>query len=128
MERIVIIFLSTALLALFFSRLHFHFHFTLELSRESRSRWKVPAIRHEETKREPKAAPIHPGEGGSRRPVISRSDAMVLVRTQCEKDLSSALVNLGVDKQKAGKLAKQALLEGGEDFDSRIKWAVQHAA
>ena len=136
--------LGALLLALFVSRTHFHFHFSLEMSRESKSRWQSPTPqslgKYTETRRDGQGA--LPGEG--RRPariqaiadlgvtaVRAIADSRVTAqidqaRKKAQSDIESALVNLGVEKRKAGRIAAESLGEG-KDFEGRIKWAINRA-
>ncbi len=134
--------LGALLLALFVSRTHFHFHFSLEMSRETKSRWQSPTPqslgKYTETRRDGQGA--LPGEG--RRPartaiadritaVRAIADSRVTAqidqaRKKAQSDIESALVNLGVEKRKAGRIAAESLGEG-KDFESRIKWAINRA-
>jgi hypothetical protein len=58
----------------------------------------------------------------------SVTKALEAARLSAEVDLCSALINLGCGKLKALEVAKRAMIEGGKDFDSRLKWAIQKAA
>jgi hypothetical protein len=139
MEKAIIIALSIALVGLFFSRIHFHFSFRVDMTRSSRLH---SASRHgrEEASVSVRRPQMAMGTAGSRKagtsgeaPAIrSISDkgvtkALEAAKHAAECDVSSALVNLGCERQKARELAKQAM-EQGEDFDSRIKWAISRAA
>jgi hypothetical protein len=86
------------------------------------------------------AMPVQPGEGtagdisGEVRPAVRSirqcgdvSRALEAAGRTAEKDLVSALLNLGCDKGKAGKVAKQAMKEAS-DFDGRMIWAMRNAA
>ena len=48
-------------------------------------------------------------------------------KESAEADLSSALINLGCEGKKAKAVARQAMGQG-QDFDARLKWALQNAA
>jgi hypothetical protein len=56
------------------------------------------------------------------------TSAIEAAKRSAEADLSSALINLGCRKEKAESVAKRAMVEGGKDFDSRLKWALANAA
>jgi len=129
------IILAALLIVLLFSRIHFHFRFTLQVRRESGSRRERPTPRSTSglsvaTRLDDKRGGVMPGEAASPRlvqdPSVSR--ALEAARESCEADLASALMNLGVKGQKAKEVAKKAIMEGGQDFDSRLKWALRNAA
>jgi hypothetical protein len=137
MAIVLNILLGALLVALFVSRIHFHFHFSLEMSRESKSRWQNPTPRttagkYTETRREKAGAEI-PGEVLRRPSKIQHvADPGVEVaidqqRKQAEADIASALVNLGMEKLKARKVASEAMGQG-KDFDSRVRWAINQGA
>lgn len=134
--------LALALVGLLFSRIHFHFSFRVDFTRSSRlhSASRDRVRQQLSPRREGLGSQMAMGTAGSMKAgtsgeapaVRSISDrgvtkALEAARFAAECDLSSALVNLGVARQKARELAKRAMPEG-EDFDSRFKWAVQHAA
>ena len=146
MEKAIIIGLLIALVGLFFSRIHFHFTFRLDLTRSNRLHSasgkggrELPGRREDKagvTSRSPHMAMgtvgKEAGVPGTAPAVRSISDpdvtkALQAARTAAEGDIASALQNLGYDRLKARKLAGQAMLQG-EDFDSRVKWAIKHAA
>jgi hypothetical protein len=143
MEKVIIIALLIALVGLLFSRIHFHFTFSLDVSRSSRlhSANRNPSDFRRERKAAVGSRPVQmamgttgkqAGVSGGAPAVRSISDtgvtkALEAARKAAEGDLVSALLNLGCDRQKAQKLAKDAMTQG-EDFDSRVRWAMQHAA
>lgn len=138
MEKAIIITLSIALVGLLFSRIHFHFSFRVDFTRSSRLH-SAPVTRRESAFASGRsqmamgtAGSMKAGTSGEAPAVRSISDrgvtkALEAARFAAECDLSSALVNLGVTRQKARELAKAAMPEG-EDFDSRFKWAIARAA
>jgi hypothetical protein len=78
-----------------------------------------------------KAAGQISGEvGPAVRSIRQRDDVSKRLQTAekaVESDLSSALIGLGCDKQKAREVAKKAIVQA-PDFDSRLRWAIQNAA
>jgi hypothetical protein len=141
--------LALSLGALLFSRIHFHFSFNLTISRlhsASGNRGLTPRSR-----RDRQDGPLSGRSGqmamgtteNTRRgntsgeveaPAVrsikdsSVTKALEAARLSAEVDLCSALINLGCGKLKALEIAKRAMIEGGRDFDSRLKWAIQKAA
>ena len=122
---------ALAFFVLLLSRIHFHFSFNLTISRDPKFNSRKPT-----------------GSGGAKRRVEISGEVPSGVRSidQClqaarkqaeseleaarkhaESDLCSALVNLGVKRQKAVEVAKKAMQQA-DDFDSRLKWAVRNAA
>jgi hypothetical protein len=126
MELAIIIALTLSLGALLFSRIHFHFSFNLTISRDSKfnSRLKTPPMGSREVKR--REVPRLPAVRSIRDSSVT--GAIESAKRSAEADLSSALVNLGCEGKKAAGVAKRAMLEGGKDFDSRLKWALANAA
>jgi len=105
--------LVCAFVALLFSRIHFHFSFNLTVSRDP----KVNSTRKSST-----------GSGKRRAEISGEVPPAVAIRpSQDEADLASALLNLGCEKKKALDVARSAMFHG-QDFDTRIKWAMQNAA
>ena len=125
MERIVIALLIAAFVALLFSRIHFHFSFNLTISRRGDtehggSRGSVLASSRSKIRR-------GKADGAADVP-RDVSDAIRSIQpSQDEADLASALLNLGCEKKKALDVARSAMFHG-QDFDTRIKWAMQNAA
>ena len=139
---VLCIILALALVGLFFSRIHFHFTFGVDLTRSSRLHSAARPLRRGSDGRErkpglaPRSAHMAMGTAGKEAGVsggapavrtITREFALQSARDASERDLCSALVNLGMDKKKAVSIAKAAMVEG-EDFDSRFQWAVKNAA
>ncbi len=130
MEKAIIYTLAAALVGLFFSRLHFHFSFNLTISREPKLRHgKIgDPVQEREAKRQAGNLGGTPSAVRSIRQCDDVSKRLEAARASAEADLSSALVNLGVTKQKAAEVAKKAIVQGGKDFDGRLRWAIQNAA
>ena len=127
MEKAIIIALLITLVALFFSRVHFHFSYNLTISRDP----KVNSTRKGPTgSGRPRPVEISgevPPAVRSIRQSGDVSGVLEAARRSAEADLASALVNLGVGRQKAAEVAKRAMGQAG-DFDTRMRWAIQHAA
>jgi hypothetical protein len=130
MELAIMIVLTLSLGALLFSRIHFHFSFNLTISRDSKfnSRLKTPPSGSGKTRRENAALPKVEAPAVRSIRDSSVTSAIEAARRSAEADLSSALINLGCRKEKAESVAKRAMVEGGKDFDSRLKWALTNAA
>jgi hypothetical protein len=127
MANVLIFLLASALVGLFFSRMHFHFSFNFTISRSAKAPLNVPG----------KARTAGKILGEESRPAVrsishqermkSMQAAFVPSGNKQESDLISALMNLGCEKGKALKLAKQAIGQA-PDFEGRVKWALQNAA
>jgi hypothetical protein len=128
MEKAIIYTLAAALVGLFFSRLHFHFSFNLTISRSLKFNAPTRAGDREAKRQAGNLGGGTPSAVRSIRQCDDVSRRLEAARASAEADLSSALVNLGVTKQKAGEVAKRAIVQGGKDFDSRFRWAIQNAA
>lgn len=122
------ILLAGALLGLLISRVHFHFHFTLQVSRSP----KATQTGNTNRERRKETRPAANLGGGSRPAVRSIADPAVTsaidtAKQRAEDDLISALVNLGCKPGKALQIASQAMKQA-DDFDGRLRWAIQKAA
>ena len=114
----VCILFALAFCVLLLSRLHFHFSFNLTISRDPKVNSRKP-MRSGEAKRAE-----FPGEG---KPPVRSIRPTDDPGRHAESGLCSALVNLGVKRQKAVEVAKKAMQQAN-NFDSRLKWAVRNAA
>jgi hypothetical protein len=128
MANVIIFVLASALLGLFFSRIHFHFSFNLTISRQGRP----TAVKSMAAKREAKRRGNNTSGEVEAPAVRSISDrgvtkALEAAKSSVEADLYSALLNLGCKAQKAREVASKAILQA-PDFDGRLKWAIQNAA
>jgi hypothetical protein len=119
MANVIIFVLASALVGLFFSRVHFHFSFNCTVSRSANLR-SLPGKRRAEIS----------GEVPPVRSIRQHEDVTKVLQAaqdSVEADLTSALVNLGCSLPKASQVAKKAMGEG-KDFDSRLQWALRNAA
>jgi hypothetical protein len=131
MERVLIFVLASALVGLFFSRLHFHFSFNLSISRRGATELIHASSSRAKIRRgKPTAGEISGEVTPAVRSIRQADDVskrLQVAKDKAESDIFSALLNLGCEKGKAQNIARSAMGEG-KDFTSRLTWAVQHAA
>jgi len=132
MEKVIIFVLASALVGLFFSRLHFHFSFNLTISRRGATEPNHASSSRATIRRVAKqtAGEISgevPPAVRSIRQADDVSKRLQQAKDRAESDIFSALLNLGCEKGKAQNIARSAMGQG-KDFDTRLTWALQHAA
>jgi len=89
-----------------------------------------PAAATASTPAKPVKAPAGPNYPAGVPTIRHHSDvsrALQAAQDKAEADIASALENLGVGRQKAQNIARDAMQQAS-DFDARLKWAIGKAA